>query len=189
MLFRSQFLLVDGEDEDVLEGAIVALEEAAAPRMEPAAVLTNDLVASGDAEAVARFINDNAPYFFVPRYIEFVVFHLGVFANIAISFVIAYAPDVLTAPVRAIGLIVFAAAFIAGSLRLYRRAARPEMRVIFMSGYAEVKFREHGEKAEDFHFLPKPFGLKQLVAKVKDVLSGAEPPASAPMSNSGDAGG
>jgi DNA-binding response OmpR family regulator len=25
------------------------------------------------------------------------------------------------------------------------------------------------------HFLPKPFGLKQLVAKVKEVLSGAPP--------------
>jgi two-component system cell cycle sensor histidine kinase/response regulator CckA len=56
---------------------------------------------------------------------------------------------------------------------------RPEMRVIFMSGYAEVTFREHGEKAEDHHFLPKPFGLKQLVAKVKEVLSGAAPASSA----------
>jgi cbb3-type cytochrome oxidase subunit 3 len=64
------------------------------------------------------------------RYVEFVVFHLGVFANIAISFVIAYAPHVLTAPMRAVGLILFAAAFIAGGSRLYRRAARPEMRII-----------------------------------------------------------
>ena len=31
------------------------------------------------------------------------------------------------------------------------------------------------DSAEDVHFLPKPFGLKQLVAKVKDVLSGAPP--------------
>ena len=27
----------------------------------------------------------------------------------------------------------------------------------------------------DLHFLPKPFGLKQLAAKVKEVLSGAAP--------------
>ena len=47
------------------------------------------------------------------------------------------------------------------------------MRVIFISGYAEDTFRRNEEKVEDLHFLPKPFGLKQLVAKVKEVLSGA----------------
>jgi len=53
---------------------------------------------------------------------------------------------------------------------------RPDMAVIFMSGYAEEAFRRHDEKAEDLHFLPKPFGLKQLAAKVKDVLSGSPAP-------------
>jgi signal transduction histidine kinase/ActR/RegA family two-component response regulator len=52
----------------------------------------------------------------------------------------------------------------------------PGMAVIFMSGYAEEAFRRNDEKAEDLHFLPKPFGLKQLAAKVKDVLSGAPAP-------------
>ena len=52
---------------------------------------------------------------------------------------------------------------------------RPDIHVIFMSGYAEEAFRRNDEKAEDLHFLPKPFGLKQLAAKVKDVLSGAPP--------------
>ena len=47
------------------------------------------------------------------------------------------------------------------------------MRVIFISGYAEDTFRRNEEKVEDLHFLPKPFGLKQLVAKVKEVLAGA----------------
>ena len=55
------------------------------------------------------------------------------------------------------------------------RRLRPDMRIIFMSGYAEDAFRRNEEKAEDLHFLPKPFGLKQLVAKVKEVLSGAPP--------------
>ena len=50
---------------------------------------------------------------------------------------------------------------------------RPEMRVIFISGYAEDTFRRNEEKVEDLHFLPKPFGLKQLSAKVKEVLEGA----------------
>jgi two-component system cell cycle sensor histidine kinase/response regulator CckA len=53
------------------------------------------------------------------------------------------------------------------------RRSRPDMAVIFMSGYAEESFRRNDEKAEDLHFLPKPFGLKQLAGKVKEVLSGA----------------
>lgn len=50
---------------------------------------------------------------------------------------------------------------------------QPGIRVIYMSGYAEDVFRRGGERAEDMHFLPKPFGIKQFVAKVKEVLSGA----------------
>ncbi|HEY3777164.1 MAG TPA: ATP-binding protein [Rhizomicrobium sp.] len=53
------------------------------------------------------------------------------------------------------------------------RRLRPDMAVIFMSGYAEEAFRRHDENAAELHFLAKPFGLKQLAAKVKDVLSGA----------------
>jgi signal transduction histidine kinase/ActR/RegA family two-component response regulator len=55
------------------------------------------------------------------------------------------------------------------------RRLRPEMRIIFMSGYAEDAFRRSKENFDDMHFLPKPFGLKQLAAKVKEVLSGAPP--------------
>jgi two-component system cell cycle sensor histidine kinase/response regulator CckA len=50
------------------------------------------------------------------------------------------------------------------------------MAVIFMSGYAEETFRRNEERAEDLHFLPKPFGLKQLAAKVKEVLAAAPAP-------------
>ena len=53
------------------------------------------------------------------------------------------------------------------------RRLRPDMAVIFMSGYAEEAFRRNDENASELHFLAKPFGLKQLAAKVKDVLSGA----------------
>jgi PAS domain S-box-containing protein len=53
---------------------------------------------------------------------------------------------------------------------------RPDMAVIFMSGYAEEAFRRNDEKAEDLHFLPKPFGLKQLAAKVKEVLANTPAP-------------
>jgi two-component system cell cycle sensor histidine kinase/response regulator CckA len=56
------------------------------------------------------------------------------------------------------------------------RRLRPDMAVIFMSGYAEEAFRRHDENAAELHFLAKPFGLKQLAAKVKDVLSRAPAP-------------
>ena len=54
---------------------------------------------------------------------------------------------------------------------------KPDLAVIFMSGYAEEAFRRNDQSSEDIHFLPKPFGLKQLAAKVKEVIS------SAPRSN------
>ncbi len=45
-------------------------------------------------------------------------------------------------------------------------------RVIFVSGYAEDAFEKNLEGQTDFAFLPKPFSLKQLVEKVKDVMEG-----------------
>ena len=64
------------------------------------------------------------------RYAEFAIFHVGVFLCIALSFVITYAPGVLTLPVRAVALGLMAASLIAGALRLYRRVRLPEMRII-----------------------------------------------------------
>ena len=64
------------------------------------------------------------------RYVEFVIFHIGVFINIVISFVIAYAPAVLTVSARSVAIFFLAASFVAGGSRLYRRATRPEMRII-----------------------------------------------------------
>lgn len=50
------------------------------------------------------------------------------------------------------------------------RAIRPEMRVIFISGYAEEVFRKNlGQSAGHYAFLPKPFSLKQLAETVKEV--------------------
>jgi two-component system cell cycle sensor histidine kinase/response regulator CckA len=51
------------------------------------------------------------------------------------------------------------------------KLSHPDLPVIFMSGYAEEAFRKNDQSSEDIHFLPKPFGLKQLAAKVKEVLS------------------
>jgi two-component system cell cycle sensor histidine kinase/response regulator CckA len=52
------------------------------------------------------------------------------------------------------------------------RPLRPGLKVIFISGYTEDRFRQHLEGGQHVDFLPKPFSLKQLAAKVKEVLRG-----------------
>ena len=51
------------------------------------------------------------------------------------------------------------------------RKRNPKMKVIFVSGYAEDAFSKNLEGGEQFHFLPKPFNLKELAATVKEVIS------------------
>ncbi|MEM7650781.1 MAG: ATP-binding protein [Pseudomonadota bacterium] len=48
------------------------------------------------------------------------------------------------------------------------RQTSPKLKIIFMSGYTEDKLKDH--MGENIFFLPKPFTLKQLAEKVKDVL-------------------
>jgi two-component system cell cycle sensor histidine kinase/response regulator CckA len=50
------------------------------------------------------------------------------------------------------------------------RKSRPELKIIFVSGYAEDAFAKNLPEGETFHFLPKPFSLKQLATAVKDAL-------------------
>ncbi|GJD48845.1 Sensor kinase CckA [Methylobacterium crusticola] len=52
------------------------------------------------------------------------------------------------------------------------RKAHPDLRVIFVSGYAEDAFRKNLPEGEEFNFLPKPFSLKQLVETVKTTMAG-----------------
>ncbi|HVZ05426.1 hybrid sensor histidine kinase/response regulator [Hyphomicrobium sp.] len=50
------------------------------------------------------------------------------------------------------------------------RKRNPAMKVIFVSGYPNEAFRE-SMGSDDFAFLPKPFSLPQLAAKVKEELA------------------
>ena len=50
------------------------------------------------------------------------------------------------------------------------RDQRPDLKVIFISGYAEDAFRKRLDQEAGIHFLPKPFSLKQLAGKVKEVM-------------------
>ena len=50
------------------------------------------------------------------------------------------------------------------------RRIDPAIKVIFISGYTEDSFRQRLDNDSEIHFLAKPFSLKQLAIKVKDVL-------------------
>ena len=52
------------------------------------------------------------------------------------------------------------------------RETHPNMKVIFISGYTEDSFRRRLDSDSNIHFLPKPFSLKQLATKVKEVIDG-----------------
>jgi two-component system cell cycle sensor histidine kinase/response regulator CckA len=51
------------------------------------------------------------------------------------------------------------------------RARNPNLKIIFVSGYAEDAFAKSLEETEKFDFLPKPFALSALVAKVKETMA------------------
>jgi two-component system, cell cycle sensor histidine kinase and response regulator CckA len=52
------------------------------------------------------------------------------------------------------------------------REMRPDIKVIFISGYTEDAFRQRLDRDGDIEFLCKPFSLKQLATKVKEVIGG-----------------
>ncbi len=51
------------------------------------------------------------------------------------------------------------------------RQSRPDVKVVFMSGYTEGAFGESGPEIENSTFLPKPFSLTQLTEAVFQQLS------------------
>jgi signal transduction histidine kinase/PAS domain-containing protein len=46
----------------------------------------------------------------------------------------------------------------------------PDLKVVFMSGYAEDSFRKNLDDSENFAFMTKPFSLKQLAKTVKNAI-------------------
>ncbi len=73
------------------------------------------------------------------------------------------------------------------------REDRPDLKVIFISGYTEDAFRKRLGEDTDVYFLPKPFSLKQLASKVKEVLAkdqaaGSDAPAGARQAPSAASG-
>jgi two-component system cell cycle sensor histidine kinase/response regulator CckA len=51
------------------------------------------------------------------------------------------------------------------------RSRNPDLKIIFVSGYAEDAFEKSLPENQQFAFLPKPFTLSQLVAAVKETMT------------------
>jgi two-component system, cell cycle sensor histidine kinase and response regulator CckA len=51
------------------------------------------------------------------------------------------------------------------------RKTNPDLRIIFVSGHTNEAFKTGMDESDVFAFLPKPFSLPQLAAKVKEELS------------------
>ena len=52
------------------------------------------------------------------------------------------------------------------------RKTKPDIKIIFVSGYPDDAFKKSLDDNETYAFLPKPFTLPQLAAKVKEALGG-----------------
>jgi PAS domain S-box-containing protein len=61
------------------------------------------------------------------------------------------------------------------------KRVRPEVKVLFTSGYAEETMGSRGIIASDLAYLPKPFDPEKLKAKVREALANPEEPRSEPM--------
>ena len=55
-------------------------------------------------------------------------------------------------------------------------ASRPDMKVLYMSGYIEGAIAHHGVLEPGGAYLPKPFTIDSLTGKVRAVLDGDDAP-------------
>ena len=53
------------------------------------------------------------------------------------------------------------------------RQARPDLRVLFITGYAENAVIGHGHLDPGMHVLTKPFAMETLASRIKDLISGS----------------
>ena len=53
------------------------------------------------------------------------------------------------------------------------RTMRPDLKVLFITGYAENAAVGHGHLAPDMHVLTKPFAMQVLGDRIKAIINGA----------------
>lgn len=53
--------------------------------------------------------------------------------------------------------------------------SRPEIKVIYMSGYTDKSILQKGLLKSEASFLPKPFKADELLAKIREVLKKGRP--------------
>lgn len=51
------------------------------------------------------------------------------------------------------------------------RVARPDLKVLFITGYAENAVLSHGHLDPGMHVLTKPFAMETLANRIKDLIS------------------
>ena len=56
------------------------------------------------------------------------------------------------------------------------RRSRPELKVLFITGYAENALVGHGQLEPGLHVLAKPFAMQTLASKIRSVLATDRPP-------------
>src|SRR5205085_8629486 len=54
------------------------------------------------------------------------------------------------------------------------RPQRPDMKVLYMSGYPQDKFESYVQKDEIFEFIQKPLMPEVLAAKIREVLDSSK---------------
>jgi len=50
--------------------------------------------------------------------------------------------------------------------------ARPGLRVLFITGYAENAVLSHGHLEPGMHVMTKPFAMEALASRVKELIAG-----------------
>ncbi len=52
------------------------------------------------------------------------------------------------------------------------RVARPDLKVLFITGYAENAVISHGHLDAGMHVLTKPFAMEALASRIKELIDG-----------------
>jgi DNA-binding response OmpR family regulator len=56
------------------------------------------------------------------------------------------------------------------------RITRPDLKVLFITGYAENAVVGHGQLDHGMHVMTKPFAMQDLAARIRDIIQAGAPP-------------